>query len=177
MRLTLLAGGAGFFRSLVPGHWPGYSPSYSPGCLPGLLLGLFLGLFVAAAPVSAQAPAGGKHCQVERPPADAGALATPGGFLLVHPRNAGVTPDYTGCRTLWVMQAPDDTPLFLRVYFVQGKASRISVWDGRGGQQAEHCTMPDCKGIDDNELIALDLPTWPRSCAERPDPKLCRKPQ
>lgn len=56
-------------------------------------------LSILASPALAQIPAG-PTCTVDRPPPDAGLYATPGGFLMVHPRNAALSDGYTGCKTL-----------------------------------------------------------------------------
>lgn len=124
-------------------------------------------------------PADGRHCALTQPPADAGAYATPGGFLLVWPRNAGFGRDYSGCRTLWVMQSADDTPLLMRLYFRGGRLEAAQGFDGRGGQSARTCVRPfdapGCGGIADNPLTAPDLPTWPRICTEQPDHAVCRR--
>ncbi|EGK71532.1 hypothetical protein METUNv1_02221 [Methyloversatilis universalis FAM5] len=132
-------------------------------------------LSVAAAGI----PADGRHCGLTRPPADAGAYVTPGGFLLVWPRNAGFARDYSGCRTLWVMQSADDTPLLMRLYFPGGRLEAVQGFDGRGGQSARTCVRPfdapGCGGIEGNPLTAPDLPTWPRLCTEQPEHPACRR--
>jgi hypothetical protein len=71
------------------------------------------------------------NCAVEQPPPDAGAYATPGGFLLVHPRNAGLTDGYTGCKVLWVVDAPDRFHRLMVLYFERGKLRVAQGYDGR----------------------------------------------
>lgn len=141
---------------------------------------LFAGL-AASSGVLAGPPAGipadGRHCALQAPPPDAGAYVTPGGFLLAFPRNRGVGRDYTGCRTLWVVQGPDDTPLLMRLYFRGGRLAVAEAQDGRGGREVRRCVQPStdraCAGLQDNPLVALDLPTLPRICTEQPDEPAC----
>lgn len=40
-------------------------------------------------------------CTRTMAPEEAGVVATPGGFMLVHPRNADLSDDYVVCKTLW----------------------------------------------------------------------------
>jgi hypothetical protein len=144
--------------------------------LPILLLTGLTALPVTMA-AAAGIPADGRHCALQAPPPDAGAYATPGGFLLAFPRNSGVGRDYTGCRTLWVVQGPDDTPLLMRLYFRGGRLAVAEARDGRGGSEVRRCVLPStdraCAGLEDNPLVALDLPTWPRVCIEQPDEPAC----
>lgn len=130
-----------------------------------------------AGPPSGGIPADARHCALQTPPPDAGAYVTPGGFLLAFPRNSGVGRDYTGCRTLWVVQGPDDTPLLMRLYFRGGRLAVAKAQDGRGGREVRRCVLPStdraCAGLQDNPLVALDLPTWPRICTEQPDEPAC----
>lgn len=124
-------------------------------------------------------PADGEQCAIDRPPAGAGSYVTPGGFVLVWPRNAGVTPGYTGCRTLWVMQSEQDTPLLMRLYFRAGKLEIVHSYDGRGGREVRSCTRPftapGCGGIEGHPFAALDLPTWPLVCTVQPDLPACAR--
>lgn len=142
---------------------------------------LFFAGLAASSGVLAGPPAGipadGRHCALEAPPQEAGAYVTPGGFLLAFPRNSAVGRDYTGCRTLWVVQGPDDTPLLMRLYFRGGRLAVAEAQDGRGGGEVRRCVLPStdraCAGLQDNPLVALDLPTWPRVCTEQPDEPAC----
>ena len=77
-------------------------------------------------------------------PADAGTYVTPGGFLLVWPRNAGFARDYSGCRTLWVMQSADDTPLLMRLYFRSGRLEAVQGFDGRRRRRWTCMTVSGC---------------------------------
>ncbi len=45
-------------------------------------------------------PASAANCAVESPPAAVGLVATPGGFVMVFPRNDALPKPYTGCKTL-----------------------------------------------------------------------------
>jgi hypothetical protein len=135
------------------------------------------GLVQAAEPAI---PAGSPNCGLQSAPAEAGAYGTPGGFLLAYPRNRALPRDYTGCKTLWVVQSPTDMPLLMRLYFRNGVLALAQGYDGRGGTSPRGiCSNPDprpeCEGIDDNPLMALHTPTWPRVCMEQPDQAVCAK--
>jgi len=120
---------------------------------------------------SAGAWAGDASCSLEQPPADAGAYVTPGGFLLIHPRNAALADDYSGCKQVWIMRSPGDTPLLMRLRFERGARVMTEVFDGRGsmaprGRCAVNDTQAACADLADNPLAQLHVPTWPRACAE-----------
>ena len=95
----------------------------------GLLL-----FFCAVSPALAQIP-DAPNCKIEQPPPDAGAYATPGGFLLVHPRNVHLTDDYTGCKVLWIVDAPDRFHRLMTLYFERGKLRIALGYDGRGANE------------------------------------------
>jgi len=149
--------------------------------------GMLVVLLAGGASVSARADpdgdAGAPNCALMRPPADAGVYVTPGGFLLVHPRNAALSETYTGCKQVWVMRPPGDAALLMRVYFEQGRRTSAQAFDGHGGQTpVADCKLGDrsasCAGLDDNPLAALYLATWPRRCADDADkPECARDPE
>jgi len=117
-------------------------------------------------------------CALAAPPAEAGAYVTPGGFLLIHPRNAALADDYSGCKQVWIMRAPGDTPLLMRLRFERGRRVMAEAFDGRGGTAARaRCAASDaspaCAGLADNPMAQLHVPTWPRVCAEDADRPEC----
>jgi hypothetical protein len=121
------------------------------------------------------------NCKLDQPPPEAGAYATPGGFLLVHPRNVHLSDDYTGCKVIWVVDAPERFNRLMTLYFERGKLRAALGYDGRGANQLRAtCTLPDakreCSGVESHPLSALKLATWPRSCMTRPDAPECKKP-
>lgn len=123
-------------------------------------------------------PAGARDCALITPPAESGVFVTPGGILLIYPRNASVPEDFTGCRTIWVVRGTGDWPLLTRLYFQAGRLSRVQRFDGRGGTQAQiSCSLPTeekgCGGLEDNPLTALRVPTWPRICLNQPGLPVC----
>src|SRR4029079_15004049 len=124
-----------------------------------LLLSLCM-LHVALAQIAA-AP----HCAVDHAPPDAGILATPGGFLLVQPRNAQLSHSYTGCKVLWVADAPGRFIRLTTLYFENGRL-RIAQPDEKGVASRGTCKLPGqspgCEGLESNPLAALKLATWPR---------------
>jgi hypothetical protein len=133
-----------------------------------------------ASPSAAASPTRleGRHCALTQPPAAAGAYVTPGGFLLVYPRNAEIGERYSGCRLIWVMQEAAFTPLLLRAQYRRGVLYRVQGYDGRGGDNATTCTLPTtdpaCAGLASHELLVLNLPTWPRVCTVDPAAAACR---
>ena len=48
-------------------------------------------------------PASALHCADDKPPAASGLAGTPGGFVIIHPRNDALTKQYTGCKMMWVV--------------------------------------------------------------------------
>jgi hypothetical protein len=124
-------------------------------------------------------PSGAPNCNVEKPPADAGAYVTPGGFVLVYPRNAAINDDYTGCKGLWVVDSPENINRLMTLYFERGALRIVVGYDGRGESTEPRatCVLPEktgnCGGVDGNEFVALKLPTWPRMCMDRPDDPKC----
>ena len=131
------------------------------------------------APSGAAIPAGAANCAVEQAPKDAGAYVTPGGFLLVYPRNAALTDDYTGCKSLWVVDSPQRINRLMTLYFERGKLRIAIAYDGRAPASPPRATCvlpgasPGCEDIDSNPLAALRLPTYPRSCTENADAPEC----
>ena len=120
------------------------------------------------------------NCAVNQPPPDAGAHAMPGGFLLVYPRNAALIDGYTGCKVLWVVDAPDRFHLLMVLYFERGKLRVAQGYDGRGANELRAtCTVPGaapgCDGVESHPLSALKLPTWPRICMTRSEAPECKK--
>ena len=137
-------------------------------------------LSTCAIPVALAQVPDGPNCALDQPPADAGAYATPGGFLLVYPRNASLADDYTGCKVAWVVDAPDRFNRLMVLYFERGKLRVAQGFDGRGAKEPRAtCKLPDaapeCKGVESHPLSALKLATWPRSCMTRPDAPQCKK--
>jgi hypothetical protein len=124
-------------------------------------------------------PSGAANCSVEQPPKDAGAYVAPGGFLLVHPRNQALPDGYTGCKGLWVVDAPDRIHRLMTLYFEAGKLRVAVAYDGRGETKTPRavCTLPGsspgCEDIDSNPLAALRVPTYPRACMDDPDKPEC----
>ena len=143
------------------------------------IVGSVLPLLFATATALAQIP-DAPNCTVDQPPPDAGAYATPGGFLLVHPRNVFLSDDYTGCKVIWVVDAPDRFNRLMTLYFEAGNLRVALGYDGRGANELRAtCKLPDaapeCRGVESHPLSALKLPTWPRSCMTRPDAPECKK--
>ncbi len=118
------------------------------------------------------------NCAVDQPPSDAGLYATPGGFLVVYPRNAGLADGYSGCKTLWVMDTPDRFIRLMILYFENGRL-RVAHSYNKDGSTRGTCTLPGqspgCDGVESNPLTALKLPTWPRNCMTRPEAAQCKK--
>ena len=128
--------------------------------------------FAAEPSIPPEAP----NCALAEPPEAAGAYVSPGGFLLVYPRNAELANNYTGCKSIWVARAPNSMPLLMRLYFSDGALAFAQAYDGHG-EPRKICTLPvvdpACDGIQDNPLAALRLPTWPRSCLQSADDPAC----
>lgn len=145
--------------------------------------------------VSDFVPANATNCATSAPPASAGIAGTPGGFLMVHPRNDAITDQYTGCKILWVVDA-DRMKRVATVYFDRGVLSRViahDVRDPKGALEAAcdltvgRSLLPNagrrandaqCRTRPADELYGLRLATWPRLCLTEPDAAVCkREPQ
>lgn len=157
-----------------------------------LVLGAWLPL-----PASAQAwkdlvPIQAANCAVVAPPAGAGIAATPGGFVMVFPRNAALPKDYTGCKALWVLDGERPlrfaTLLFERGVLRTGVAHDIHSPTGAvegacafpGGKSLlpkAGRRLPDsaCSGLAADAFYGLHLPTWPRTCLTTPDAPVCTR--
>jgi len=134
----------------------------------------------AADPVLPDLPS----CTRAAAPDDAGVVATPGGFMLVHPRNADLPDDYTGCKTLWMMDVDPVPWRWATLWFLDGRLQRVvttlkdapapRVCDMPGiTLPAGYASAPACDGVDDHPWIALRLPSWPRACATDTAPAVC----
>lgn len=135
-------------------------------------------------------PPGAPNCRVEAPPAAAGIAGTPGGFIIVFPRNDAITDRYTGCKVLWIAET-DRTPRLATLYFERGALARAVAHDVRDPSDAVEgaCALPAgksllpnagrrygdaaCRGFAGEALYALRLPTWPRACMTKPDAPVC----
>lgn len=132
------------------------------------------------------------NCAVASPPETAGVAVTPGGFVMVFPRNAALRREYTGCKVLWVV----DGERYLRLatlVFESGALRRAVAHDVRSpsGALDAACAFPEgksllpkagrrmadagCAGFTGDAFYALHLPTWPRTCMSAPDGAECRR--
>lgn len=163
-----------------------------------LLSGALLALVVLPCHAGAQAlpdslvPSSATNCRVTAPPSTAGLAVTPGGFVLVFPRNEAIAEHYTGCKMLWIVDT-DRTPRLATLYFERGELSRAVAHDVRdpSGAATGACAFPAgrsllpgtgarfsdsaCKGITEESMYALRLATWPRSCMKTPDAAVCKE--
>lgn len=140
-------------------------------------------------------PAGAVNCAVTTPPSTAGLAPTPGGFVMVHPRNDALPKGYTGCKALWVVDV-DRMLRMATLYFERGTLARAiahDVRDPRGAIDAacdlaagrsllpnagRRATDAACRGFEGESLYALRVPTWPRRCLTEPAAAVCqREPQ
>lgn len=137
-------------------------------------------------------PSGATNCRVTTPPAASGLTVTPGGFVLVFPRNAAIAERYTGCKTLWIVDT-ERTPRLATLYFERGELARAVAHDVRdpSGAVTGACAFPAarsllpnsgarfddaaCEGITGESMYALRLATWPRSCLSTPDAAVCKE--
>lgn len=156
----------------------------------------FVAAWLLVAPLRAQSvsdlvPAKAANCSVDAPPADAGIAATPGGFVMVHPRNDAISDRYTGCKVLWVVDG-ERTPRLATLYFEAGTLSRAIAHDVRDPKGAidaacdvktgrsllpsagRRATDATCRSVPPDEFYALRLATWPRRCVTEPDVAVCK---
>ncbi len=142
-------------------------------------------------PADSLVPSEAPNCRLVRPPDAAGIVATPGGFVIVHPRNDALPERYTGCKVLWVADV-DRTPRLATLYFERGELRRAVAHDVRdpaGGVEGA-CAFPEersllpssgrrmgdsaCRGFSGEALYALRVPTWPLQCMTTPDAAPCK---
>jgi hypothetical protein len=146
----------------------------------------------AAQSVSDFVPATAANCTISAPPATAGLFGTPGGFVMVHPRNDALTDSYTGCKALWVVDV-DRMLRLATLYFENGAIARAiahDVRDPKGAIEAacdlktgrsllpnagRRATDAACTGFQGEELYGLRVPTWPRRCLTEPDAAVCKQ--
>lgn len=144
----------------------------------------------AQGPAASLVPADAPNCRVEVPPAGAGIVVSPGGFILVHPRNDALTDRYTGCKVLWIADG-ERTPRLATLFFEGGQLRRAVAHDVRdpAGAPEGACAFPEgrsllrdsgrrlgdeaCRGFTGESLYALRLPTWPRRCMQTPEAPVC----
>lgn len=172
----------------TPRHW----------AMQRLTTGVIVALLLCAATGRAQSlpdsliPSAATNCRVASPPAGAGLAVTPGGFLLVFPRNEAIGEHYTGCKLLWIVDT-DRTPRLATLYFERGELTRAVAHDVRdpAGAITGACAFPAarsllpttgarftdsaCAGVTQESLYALRLPTLPRSCLTTPDAPVCKE--
>lgn len=137
-------------------------------------------------------PAGARHCTVQAPPDTSGLAVTPGGFVMVFPRNAEIPASYTGCKALWIADG-ERTPRLATLYFKNGKLAigvAHDLRDPRAGIDGA-CAFPagkslrpnqgrklkdsGCHGMTDEPMYGLHVPTWPRICMKDADNAVCRR--
>lgn len=137
-------------------------------------------------------PLDAPNCRVTAPPERVGLAPTPGGFVMVFPRNDALGDAYTGCKVLWVVDT-DRMPRLATLYFDKGKLARAVAHDVRDAGAAPEgaCAYPEgksllpdvgrkytddaCRGANGEALYGLRVPTWPRSCLTTPDAAVCRR--
>jgi hypothetical protein len=160
--------------------------------LTGLIASAVMAAGAAAQSVTDIVPASATHCAITTPPATAGLFATPGGFVMVHPRNDALTDSYTGCKALWVVDG-DAMRRLATLYFENGTLARAIAHDSRDPKGAidgacdlktgrsllpaagRRYTDAACKGFQGEELYGLRVPTWPRRCLTEPDAAVCKQ--
>ena len=135
-------------------------------------------------------PAQAMHCALTEPPEQAGIAATPGGFVMVFPRNAALSDTFTGCKLMWIV---DGAKLrrFATLYFRNGNLAIAASHDTRGdpGKLTGACAFPEgksllprsgqqtrdagCAGFSGDAFYALRVPTWPRRCLTDTNAAVC----
>ncbi len=150
---------------------------------------------LVAPPATAQVlsdviPAQAAHCALAEPPAQAGLVATPGGFVMMFPRNDAMTERFTGCKLLWVVDG-ERMRRMATLYFKNGTLAVAAAHDIRdaAGKITGACAFPEgkslplrtgqpssdggCAGFPQDGFYALRVSTWPRSCLTAPRAAVC----
>ena len=137
-------------------------------------------------------PVSAAHCSLTTPPPDAGIAPTPGGFVMVFPRNAQLSDRFTGCKTLWIVDT-DEIRRFATLYFVEGTLKTAVAHNSRdpAAPLDGACAFPEgrsllpasgrqiedsaCRGFAEDSFYGLRLATWPRSCLTDEKAAVCRQ--
>lgn len=160
---------------------------------------LKLCLFVLCAATSAHAqtlsdvlPANALHCALKDPPAESGIAATPGGFVMMFPRNAALSDTFTGCKLMWIVDGAN-LLRYATLYFKSGKLTVAAAHDTRAdpNKLSAACALPagksllprsgqqisdsGCAGFTEDAFYALRLPTWPRACLTDVSAPVCQE--
>jgi hypothetical protein len=147
---------------------------------------------VAAQSVQEVIPPAEPNCAIDSPPAAAGIAATPGGFVMVYPRNEALSKRYTGCKIMWLVDG-ERFPRMATLYFKGGAlvtAAAHNVRDTSGRLDAA-CAFPEgksllpnagrqikdagCGGFSGEPFYRLHLLTWPRSCLADVNAAVCQQ--
>jgi len=137
-------------------------------------------------------PVKAMNCALKDPPEQAGIAATPGGFVLVYPRDAALTDTFTGCKLMWIVDGTKSLR-YATLYFDGGKLAVAAAHDMRGdpNKLSAACALPagksllpksgqkandaGCAGFAEDPFYALRLPTWPRTCLTDSSGAVCRE--
>ena len=137
-------------------------------------------------------PVAEPNCAIEIPPAAAGLSVTPGGFVMVYPRNDALSKQYTGCKSMWIVDG-ERYNRFATLYFKEGALvtaaahnvrEASSKLDGACAFPAGKSLLPNagrqigdsgCAGFADQPFFRLHLPTWPRICLTDPKAAICQQ--
>lgn len=151
-----------------------------------------LPVLALAQSISEVIPATEPNCAVQAPPATAGIAVTPGGFVMVYPRNDALPKQYTGCKAMWVVDG-ERFRRFATLYFKGGNLVTAAAHNTRdaSGKLDGACAFPEgksllpnadrqnknasCGGIAGEPFYQLHLPTWPRSCMTEPTAAICQQ--
>lgn len=135
-------------------------------------------------------PANALHCALAEPPDQAGIAATPGGFVMIYPRNDAIADAFTGCKHLWIVDGAA-FKRFATLYFRAGTLAVAVAHDVRTpGALTGACEYPAgksllhrsekgnddsaCAGATDDAFYGLRVPTWPRSCLTDAGAAVCQ---
>ena len=159
---------------------------------PLLALPVFAPCAVLAQTAQDVIPMQATHCAINTPPPAAGLAATPGGFVMVFPRDDALPKDYTGCKLMWIVNG-EQRPRFATLYFDNGKlavAAAHNVRDAAGRLDAA-CAYPQgksllpdagrqikdsgCAAISKEGFYQLYVPTWPATCLSDPKAAACQR--
>jgi hypothetical protein len=140
-------------------------------------------------------PAAAPNCAIETPPPAVGLAATPGGFVMVFPRNDALPKQYTGCKLMWIVGnvSGEQRQRFVTLYFEDGKLSIAAAHNTRdpAGRLDGACAFPAgksllpnagrafkdpaCAGSANEPFYQLHLPTWPVVCLTDPKAAVCQQ--
>ncbi|MCG9963140.1 MULTISPECIES: hypothetical protein [Shewanella] len=134
---------------------------------------LFLALFISlSSTANAADNTAMKNCSLSAPLPKSGEEANHGQLMLISPRTSELSPNYSGCQTLWF--AINGKPIKVsEVEFFNGKPTKFTGFENEQGKISFSCTYKNAKLVNsvgqcDSELpMNIPMASMPSGCFEK----------